>query len=108
NHPIQGSRRGARPSVAGGLGFDMERLRSVMPKTVREKFGRQAPAWSASFRQPARRAARRMSAPHPTPRGGRLLPLLRSPVRVAYIACVALFLWCVAQFYHGDTGFSSL
>src|SRR6185436_13010772 len=104
NHPIQGSRRGVRPAVAGGLGFDMERLRSVMPQTVREKFGRQAPAWPASFRQPARRAARRMSAPRSSPRGGIPWRLLGSPVRVAYVGCVALFLWCVAQFFHADTG----
>lgn len=41
-------------------------------------------------------------------RGGVLLPLMRSPIRAAYLACVVLFLWCVAQFYHRDTGFSSL
>ena len=41
-------------------------------------------------------------------KGGVLLRLTRSPVRVAYLASVGLFLWCVAQFFHHDTGFSSL
>ncbi len=49
-----------------------------------------------------------MSAPRPTPRGGHLLRLLGSPRRVAYLGSVAFFLWCVAQFFHADTGFSSL
>lgn len=49
-----------------------------------------------------------MSAPLPQPRGG-LLPRLFSPrVRIAYAGAIALFLWCVAQFWHPDTGFSSL
>jgi hypothetical protein len=37
-----------------------------------------------------------------------LLRLLSSPVRAACVFSVALFLWCVAQFYHPDTGFTSL
>ncbi len=37
-----------------------------------------------------------------------LLGFLGSPVRVAYLASIGLFLWCVAQFYHSDTGFSGL
>lgn len=86
----------------------MMRSRSVMPQTARENFGTQAPAWTPSIRQPAGRAARRMSAPARKFRGGLLLGLLRSPLRVAYLGCVALFLWCVAQFHHGETGFSSL
>ncbi|MBL9189235.1 MAG: hypothetical protein JNK23_17265 [Opitutaceae bacterium] len=49
-----------------------------------------------------------MSAPEPQPRGGVLLRLLTARVRVAYLAAVALFIGCVAQFHHPDTGFSSL
>lgn len=49
-----------------------------------------------------------MSAPEPLLRGGALLGLLRSRVRIAGVAVVVLFLWAVAQFYHRDTGFSSL
>ena len=41
-------------------------------------------------------------------KGGVLLRFLGSRVRVAFVAGIALFLWCVAQFYHRDTGFSSL
>jgi hypothetical protein len=41
-------------------------------------------------------------------RGGLLLGLLSSPIRLGYLAGVALFLWCVAQFHQRDTGFSSL
>lgn len=37
-----------------------------------------------------------------------LLRFAGSRVRVAFVAAIALFLWCVAQFYHPDTGFSSL
>jgi hypothetical protein len=86
----------------------MVRLRSVMPQTAREKFGRQAPAGTRLFEQPARRAARRMSAAERRARGGFLVNFFRSRVRVAYVACVVLFLWCVAQFYERSTGFSSL
>ena len=82
----------------------MVRLRSVMRQTACEKFGRQAPAWSSLFRQ----HPRRMISPERTPRGGLLLGLLSSPIRVAYIAGVAIFIWCVGQFYHPETGFSSL
>src|SRR5688500_13434254 len=49
-----------------------------------------------------------MSAPVRRLRGGVLLEVLRSPIRVAYLAAIVLFLWCVAQFYDRDTGFSSL
>ncbi len=49
-----------------------------------------------------------MSAPEPQPRGGVLHRLLTSRVRVAYVGSVVIFLWCVAQFFHPDTGFSSL
>jgi hypothetical protein len=41
-------------------------------------------------------------------RGGLLLGLLGSPVRLGYVAGVVVFLWCVAQFHQRDTGFSSL
>lgn len=41
-------------------------------------------------------------------KGGRLLGFLRDRVRVAFVAGIVLFLWCVAQFHHRDTGFSSL
>jgi hypothetical protein len=41
-------------------------------------------------------------------RGGRLLGFVRSPVRVSYVAAIALFLWCVAQFHQRETGFTSL
>ena len=41
-------------------------------------------------------------------RRGTILRWFRSPVRVAYLGCVALFLWCVGQFHQGETGFSSL
>jgi hypothetical protein len=34
--------------------------------------------------------------------------MLSSPIRAAYVASIALFLWCVSQFYHPDTGFTSL
>lgn len=37
-----------------------------------------------------------------------MLGLLRSPLRVAYVGSVGLFLWCVAQFYTRETGFTSL
>jgi hypothetical protein len=37
-----------------------------------------------------------------------LLGLLRSPLRVAYVGCVVLFLSCIAHFHDRDTGFSSL
>ena len=43
-----------------------------------------------------------------TSTGGRLPRLNRSSVRVAFVGAIALFLWCVAQFYHRDTGFTSL
>ncbi|MGH7957089.1 MAG: hypothetical protein ACREH8_08760, partial [Opitutaceae bacterium] len=43
-----------------------------------------------------------------SPGGGLLLRFAGPGVRVAFVAAVALFLWCVAQFYHRDTGFSSL
>ncbi|WP_414663884.1 hypothetical protein [Horticoccus sp. 23ND18S-11] len=49
-----------------------------------------------------------MSAAERKLRGGLLLGLLSSPVRVAYLVGVGIFLWCVAQFYRPDTGFSSL
>lgn len=49
-----------------------------------------------------------MTGPRFTYQGGLLLRLLRSPVRTACVACVGFFLWCVAQFYHGDTGLTSL
>ena len=49
-----------------------------------------------------------MSAPARQFRGGLLLRLLGSPVRAAYWASVALFLYCVAQFCSPSTGFSSL
>jgi hypothetical protein len=83
------------------------RLRSVMPQTVREKFGRQAPARALSFRRPAFDAVRRMSVER-TPNGRKRVRFTGSGVRVAYVGAIALFLWCVAQFYHRDTGFSSL
>jgi hypothetical protein len=86
----------------------MIRLRSVMPQIAREKYGRQAPARLPSFRQPARRAVRRMSTGPSAPWSGRLLRLFGSPIQVAYLAGLALFLWAVGQFQHGDTGFSSL
>jgi hypothetical protein len=41
-------------------------------------------------------------------RGGWLLQFLAAPVRIAYLACVVIFLSGVAQFYDGSTGFSSL
>jgi hypothetical protein len=44
----------------------------------------------------------------PTPSGGQRLRLAGYGVRVAYLGSIALFLWCIAQFYHRDTGFSSL
>lgn len=37
-----------------------------------------------------------------------LLRLLGKPLRAAYLASVFVFLWCVAQFFHADSGFSSL
>lgn len=49
-----------------------------------------------------------MSARIPAPKGGALLRFLGSPLRVAYFAGVAVFLSCIAQFFHGNTGFSSL
>ena len=49
-----------------------------------------------------------MSAPGRTLHGGVLLRLLASRVRVAYVGGVVFFLYCVGQFYHRDTGFSSL
>lgn len=49
-----------------------------------------------------------MSAPLRRLRGGLLVGFLRSPLRVGYLAGVAIFLWCVAQFHQRDTGFSSL
>src|SRR3954468_23192332 len=97
--PIHSSQPDVRVVAAGGLGFDMVRSRSVMPQTVREKFGRQAPAWPASFRQPARRAAGRMST-EPSRNRGFGPRLLGSSVRLAYLAAVVIFLRCVAQFYH--------
>lgn len=41
-------------------------------------------------------------------KGGRLLGFLQDRVRVAFVAAIVLFLWCVGQFYHRDTGFTSL
>ena len=49
-----------------------------------------------------------MSAPVRRYRGGLLLGLLGSPVRLGYLAGIVVFLWCVAQFHDRDTGFSSL
>jgi hypothetical protein len=49
-----------------------------------------------------------MSAPARRYQGGLLLRFLGSRVRVAALAVVLLFAWCVAQFYHRETGFSSL
>src|SRR3954465_3238964 len=49
-----------------------------------------------------------MSARPLTPKGRGLLGVLSSPLRAAYLVCVAFFLWCVAQFFHPDTGFPSL
>ena len=49
-----------------------------------------------------------MNAPARRFRGGLLLGLLGSPIRLGYIAGIVLFLWCVAQFHQRDTGFSSL
>src|SRR5688572_32703470 len=49
-----------------------------------------------------------MSAPVRRFRGGLLLGLLGSPIRLGYVAGIGLFLWCVAQFHQRDTGFSSL
>lgn len=37
-----------------------------------------------------------------------MLGLLRSPLRLAYVGCVGLFLWCVGQFHTRETGFTSL
>ena len=42
------------------------------------------------------------------PSGGFLLRFLPARVRIAYLAAVVLFLGCVAQFFHRDTGFTSL
>ncbi len=42
------------------------------------------------------------------PSGGFLLRFLPARVRLAYLAAVALFVGCVAQFFHRDTGFTSL
>ena len=42
------------------------------------------------------------------PRGGFLRRFLPARVRLAYLAAVALFVGCVAQFFHRDTGFTSL
>lgn len=39
---------------------------------------------------------------------GSLSRLLGSPVRAAYLACVVVFLWAVAQFHDPATGFTSL
>jgi hypothetical protein len=41
-------------------------------------------------------------------KGGGLLRFLGARVRVAFLAGGFLFLWAVAQFFHRDTGFSSL
>lgn len=41
-------------------------------------------------------------------RGGLLLRFLSARLRLAYLGSVALFLWCVAQFFYPGTGFSSL
>jgi hypothetical protein len=49
-----------------------------------------------------------MNEPEFTPRGGRLLRLLRFRPRLAAWAAVGLFLYGVAQFHDRDTGFSSL
>ncbi|MBL9201329.1 MAG: DUF2029 domain-containing protein [Opitutaceae bacterium] len=49
-----------------------------------------------------------MNAPEPQLRGGWLLRLLASRVRLAYVASAGLFLWCVAQFFQPETGFTSL
>jgi len=49
-----------------------------------------------------------MSVPEARFRGGYLLRLLASRVRVAFLAGLFLFLWAVAQFHHRETGFSSL
>jgi hypothetical protein len=49
-----------------------------------------------------------MSAPGTRLRGGALLRLLGSPVRLAYVIGVVIFLLCVGEFYHRNTGFSSL
>ncbi len=49
-----------------------------------------------------------MSAPERRLKGGALLRLLGSPVRLAYVIGVAVFLLCVGEFYHRNTGFSSL
>ena len=92
---------------AGGFGFDMMRLRSVMPQTVREKIGRQAPICTRSIRRSARDAARWMTV-EPRSRGGVLLRFAGSRVRVAFVTAIGLFLWCVGQFHDRDTGFSSL
>ena len=43
-----------------------------------------------------------------TAKGGVLLRFLSARVRLAYLGSVAVFLWCVAQFFHPGTGFSSL
>lgn len=80
----------------GGFGFDMVRLRSVMPQTACEKFRRQAPTSS------------RMSGARSTHRGSFFLRLLGSPVRAACLGAIAVFLWAVAQFYRADTGFTGL
>lgn len=49
-----------------------------------------------------------MTVPRFRYQGGFLLRLVGSPVRAACFASVVVFLWCVAQFYRPDTGFSSL
>jgi hypothetical protein len=49
-----------------------------------------------------------MSAEERRVRGGVLLRLMGSPLRVAYLAAVVVFLGCIAHFYHRHTGFSSL
>src|SRR3954469_6429028 len=53
----------------------------------------------------SRPAAQRMSVSRLTRHPGRPFA---TPVRAAYVLGVAIFVWCVAQFFHRDTGFSSL
>ena len=49
-----------------------------------------------------------MSALPPKFQGGQFWARPGFGVRVAYLACVLVFLWCVSQFFHAGTGFSSL
>jgi hypothetical protein len=83
----------------------MVRLGSVMRQTVREKFGRQAPATSRFRHQFVTRG---MTAREKNGGGGAARPRFRAPIRLAFAACVVAFLWGITQFYDPKTGFTSL